>query len=76
MNSLRSYVLLGAYGGLLFGILLSMEAQIASTGPWGINITGASGAILGATLYATQGWETLALRGASCAGSEVWGSLA
>ena len=57
MTSRSAYILLGACGGLFFGILALMDPEIAALGLWVFAITGSSGAILGASLHATQRWE-------------------
>lgn len=57
MSSRTGYVLLGACGGVFFGIFAVMDPSIAEFGLWTFAITGSAGAVLGLALHATQTWE-------------------
>jgi len=59
MNSRLGYVLGGVSLGLFLGIFGLMEPELHKLGLWTFAITGAGGGILGASLHATQGWDSL-----------------
>jgi hypothetical protein len=57
MMSRKTYILLGACGGLGFGLFALLRPGMATVGVVGSGICMAGGGILGAVMHATQHWD-------------------